>query len=325
MQDRRTTLAALVSIVLAAATGPALAQTWPSAPLRIIVPNVPGGSSDIIARVISQPLSQALGQPVVVENKPGANGNIGAAFAAQATDNHTVLLCDLPSLAISPSVYKQLPYDLGKDLQGVAMLAYSPHLFVVNPSVPANNLKEFIALSKKSPVNVALPGTATSNHLVTVQLAQATGIVWTHVPYKGGAQALTDTVAGNTQAVVNGQLATMPMVKSNKLKVIAVSSKARSPLLPNVPTIAEQGVTGFESGTYQGVMAPAKMSKESVARLNAELVKIIQSPAVKEKLAELGADVVTMTPAATTEFVGAERARWAKVVKEAGSNIEGAP
>ena len=295
MQDRRTTLAALVSIVLAAATGPALAQTWPSAPLRIIVPNVPGGSSDIIARVISQPLSQALGQPVVVENKPGANGNIGAAFAAQATDNHTVLLCDLPSLAISPSVYKQLPYDLGKDLQGVAMLAYSPHLFVVNPSVPANNLKEFIAPSKKSPVNVALPGTATSNHLVTVQLAQATGIVWTHVPYKGGAQALTDTVAGNTQAVVNGQLATMPMVKSNKLKVIAVSSKARSPLLPNVPTIAET-IPGFDYSGWQGFLLPKGTPKAISAKLRAAVTQMAEQPDFKKQMVTQATEIVVRGP-----------------------------
>ena len=322
---RRTLVTALGALAVTLASPVALAQNWPTQPLRIIVPNVPGGSSDIIARVISQPLSAALGVPVVVENKPGANGNIGAAAVAQATDGNTILLCDLPSLAISPAIYKSMPYDLGKDLQGVAMLATSPHLFVVNTSVPASNLKEFIALSKKSPMNVALPGTGTSNHLATVQLAQATGIQWTHIPYKGGAQALTDTVAGNTQAVINGQLATLPMVKTGKLKVLAVSSKARSPQLPNVPTLIEQGVAGFESGTYQGVIAPAKMSKENVARLNAELVKVIQSQAVKDKLTEMGAEIVTMSPAQTTEFVAKERARWAKVVQDAGDNIEGTP
>ena len=325
MFRRRKFLSVVASLALAASAGSAFAQAWPTQPIRIIVPNVPGGSSDIISRLITKPLSDAFGVPVIVENRPGANGNIGAAAVAQATDGHTILLCDLPSLAISPSIYKNMPYDLSKDLQGVAMLAYSPHLLVVYPSVQASTLPELIALSKKTPLNVALPGTGTSNHLATVQLAQATGIQWTHVPYKGGAQALTDTMAGNTQAVVNGMLATLPMVKSGKLKVIAVSSKARTPLLPSVPTIAEQGVPNFESGTYQGAMAPSSMPKVNVAKLNAELVKIIRSPALKDKLQEMGADVLTFDPAQTTDFVAKERVRWAAVIKQAGGNIEGAP
>jgi tripartite-type tricarboxylate transporter receptor subunit TctC len=323
--SRRKFLALAAALALAVPAGTAVAQAWPSQPIRIIVPNVPGGSSDIISRIVTKPLSDALGVPVIVENRPGANGNIGAAAVAQSTDGHTILLCDLPSLAISPSIYKNMPYDLSKDLQGVAMLAYSPHLLVVNPSVQASTLPELIALSKRTSINVALPGTGTSNHLATVQLAEATGMKWTHVPYKGGAQALTDTMAGNTQAVVNGMLATLPMVKTGKLKVIAVSSKARMAQLPSVPTIAEQGVANFESGTYQGVMAPAKMPKENVAKLNAELVKIIRSPAMKDKLQEMGADVLTLDAAQTTDFVAKERTRWAAVVKQAGGNIEGAP
>jgi tripartite-type tricarboxylate transporter receptor subunit TctC len=323
--SRRRTFVSLIIASLALVAGNACAEAWPNQPLRIIVPNVPGGSSDIISRIITKPLSDALGVPVIVENRPGANGNIGAAAVAQATDGHTILLCDLPSLAISPSIYKTMPYDLGKDLQGVAMLAFSPHLLVVYPPVQASTLAELIALSKRSSINVALPGTGTSNHLATVQLAQATGMQWTHVPYKGGAQALTDTMAGNTQAVVNGMLATLPMVKTGKLKVIAVSSKARSPLLPSVPTLAEQGVPNFESGTFQGVMAPARMPKENVARLNAELVKIVGSQALKDKFHEMGADVLTMNPVQTTDFVAAERTRWAAVIKQAGGNIEGAP
>jgi tripartite-type tricarboxylate transporter receptor subunit TctC len=322
MQSRRTVVVAL-AVLAASLTTPVLAaDAWPSRTVRIIVPNVAGGSSDIIARVVAQPLGAALGVPVIVENKPGANGNLGAATVAQSNDGNTILLCDLPSLAISPSIYKDIPYDVSKDLQGVAMLAYSPHLLVVNSQVTANTLKDLIALSKKQHLNAAIPGTGTSNHLATIQLAQATGLQWTYVPYKGGAQALTDTVAGQTQVVLNGMLATLPMTKSGQLRVIAVSGKARSPLLPNVATIAEQGVAGFESGTYQGVMAPAKMPKEHVARINAELLKIMQSPAVKEKLKELGADVVTMSAAETTDFVGKERARWAKVVKDAGPAIE---
>lgn len=299
------------------------AQDWPSRPLRIIVPNSAGGTSDIISRLISKPLSDALGVPVIVENRGGAGGNIGAAAVASATDQHTVLLCDVGGLAISPSIYKEMAYDLDRDLQGVAMLAQSPHLLAVHPSVQANNLQELIALSKRSKLNVALAGQGTPNHLATVQLAQMTGLQWQHVPYKGGAPAVADTVANTTQAVLNGMLATLPLVQGGKLKAIGVSGKTRSPLLPNVPTLAEQGATDFESGTWQGVTVSSKLSKEQVLRLNTELTRIVQIAALRTQLREAGVEVVTMSPQQTTQYIAKDRARWAKVVRDAGSNIEG--
>jgi tripartite-type tricarboxylate transporter receptor subunit TctC len=214
------------------------AQAWPTRTIRIVVPYPPGGSSDIIARAIAQPLSEALKQTVVVENKPGANGNTGTDFVAKANDGHTLLLCDVGALAISPSVYTKLAFDPGKDLRGVTMLAYSPHLLVVHPSVPANNLKELVALSQTSKLDFAVTAIGSAPHLAGVAVERATGAKWQYIPYKGGAQAIGDTVAGQTQVLMNGMLATLPHVQSGKLKVLGVSKATRVPLLANVPSRA---------------------------------------------------------------------------------------
>ena len=317
---RRTLFALAAACCLASA---ALAQTWPSKPLHIIVPYPPGGSSDIIARAISKPLSEALEQPVVVENKPGANGNTGTDFVAKsAPDGYTMVLCDVGALAITASVYSKLPFDPSKDLRGVTMLAYSPHLLVVHPSVPANNLAELVALSHQQPLNFAVTAIGSAPHLAGVAVEKATGAKWTYIPYKGGSQAIGDTVAGQTQVLMNGMLATQPFVDSGKLKVIGVSKARRVPLLPNVPTIAEQGVKGFESGTWQGVLVPAGTPKAVVDKLNAELIAIIRSPEVRERLVSQGAEVVTMTPAEFTQFFDHERRNWAKVVAQGGVKID---
>ena len=205
-----------------------------------------------------QALSEALKQTVIIENKPGANGNTGTDFVAKsAPDGHTFLLCDVGALAITASVYSKLPFDPSKDLRGVTMLAYSPHLLVVHPSVPASNLAELVALSHKQPLNFAVTAIGSAPHVAGVAIEKATGAKWTYIPYKGGSQAIGDTVAGQTQVLMNGMLATLPFVESGKLKVIGVSKAKRVPLLANVPTIAEQGVKGFESGTWQGVLVPA--------------------------------------------------------------------
>jgi tripartite-type tricarboxylate transporter receptor subunit TctC len=298
------------------------AQAWPSKPLRIVVPYPPGGSSDIIARAISQPLSQALGQPVVVENKPGANGNTGTDVVAKANDGHTLLLCDVGALAISPSVYKQLPFDPGKDLRGVTMLAYSPHLLVVHPSVAASNLKELVALSHKDKLNFAVTAIGSAPHLAGVAVEQATKARWTYIPYKGGAQAIGDTIAGQTQVLMNGMLATLPHVQAGKLKVIGVSKGTRVPLLADAPTIAEQGVGGFESGTWQGLLVPASLPAPAVSRLAAELTRIIRSPEVRERLVSQGAEVYTMSPAEFAAFFDKERKNWASVVASSGVKID---
>jgi tripartite-type tricarboxylate transporter receptor subunit TctC len=323
MNAKRSTLARLLAAagLLCAAVLPAAAQSWPSKTIRIVVPYPPGGSSDIIARAISQPLSEALKQTVVVENKPGANGNTGTDFVAKANDGHTFLLCDVGALAITASVYK-LPFDPSKDLKGVTMLAYSPHLLVVHPSVPASNLKELVTLSKTQKLNFAVTAIGSAPHLAGVAVEKATQAQWTYIPYKGGAQAIGDTVAGQTQVMMNGMLATLPHVQSGKLKVLGVSKGTRVPLLAQVPTIAEQGVKGFESGTWQGVLVPAGTPAPVIAKLNAELTRIIRSPEVRERLVSQGAEVYTMTPPEFSSFFEKERKNWAAVVAQGGVKPE---
>lgn len=318
----RSARAALAAAALALAPLVYAADPWPSKPIRIVVPYPPGGSSDIIARAISQPLSQALKQTVIVENKAGANGNTGTDAVAKSNDGHTILLCDVGALAITASVYTRLPFDPSKDLKGVTMLAYSPHLLVVHPSVPANNLQELVALSHKEKLNFAVTAIGSAPHLAGVAVEKATKADWSYIPYKGGSQAIGDTVAGQTQVLMNGMLATLPHVQSGKLKVLGVSKGTRVPLLANVPTIAEQGVKGFESGTWQGVVVPAATPAAVIARLNAELTRIIRTPEVRERLVSQGAEVHTMTPAEFTTFFERERRNWANVVAQGGVRAE---
>jgi len=320
---RRHALAAAAALALCTAFG-VQAQEWPAGKtIRIVVPYTPGGSSDIIARAVSQPLADALKTTVIVENRPGANGNTGTdAVAKSPGDGLTLLLCDVGALAITPSVYTKLPFEPSKDLHGVTMLAYSPHLLVVHPSVKANNLKELVALSKETKLDFAVTAIGSAPHLAGVAVEKATGAKWEYIPYKGGSQAVADTIAGQTQVLMNGMLATLPFVQSGKLKVLGVSKSTRVPLLANVPTIAEQGVTGFESGTWQGVLVPASTPPAVVAKLNTELTKIIRSPDVRSRLTVQGAEVYTMTPAEFGTFFETERKRWAEVVRKGGVKLD---
>jgi len=323
MVIRRTAMLAAVAVALGAVSTGALAQAWPGKTIRIVVPYTPGGSSDIIARAIAQPLGEALKTTVIVENKPGANGNTGTDTVAKSpADGFTLLLCDVGALAITASVYAKLPFDPQKDLRGVAMLAYSPHLLVVHPSVAANNLKELVAYSQTHPLDFAVTALGSAPHLAGIAVEKATGAKWQYIPYKGGSQAIGDTVAGQTQVLMNGMLATLPFVQSGKLKVIGVSKATRAPLLPGAPTIAEQGVAGFESGTWQGLLVPAATPAEVVARLSAELTRIIRSPEIRARLTAQGAEVHTMSPAEFTAFFEREKKRWAAVVAAGGVRIE---
>ena len=318
-------MGASLAVGLGAASAQALAQAaaWPSRPIRLVVPYPPGGSSDIIARAIAQPLSEALKQPVIVDNKAGANGNLGADFVAKsAPDGYTLLLCDTGALAISPSVYTRLGFDPSKDLRGVTMLAYSPHLLVVHPSVQASNLKELVALSRRTELNFAVTAMGSAPHLAGVAVERASSAKWQYIPYKGGSQAVSDTIAGQTQILMNGMLATLPHVQSGKLKILGVSKGTRMPLIGNVPTLAEQGLTNFESGTWQGLLLANGTPAAIASRLNAELIKIIRSPDIRAKLAGQGAEVVTMTPPQQDEFFNRERGRWAQVVAQAGIKLD---
>ncbi|MEI2416499.1 tripartite tricarboxylate transporter substrate binding protein [Orrella sp. JC864] len=298
-------------------------RQWPTRPVTIIVPYPPGGSSDIIARLVSQHLGEALKQTVVVENKPGANGNLGAGLVVQsAKEGHTLLLCDVGALAISPSVYTKLTFDPSTDLRAVSMLAYSPHVLAVHPDVPANTVGELVELSKKERVNFAVTAIGSAPHLAAVAVQEATGAKWDYVPYKGGAQALADTIGGQTHAIMNGLLATLPHIRSGKLRAIAISKRERMDLVKDIPTISEQGVQGFESGTWQGVMAPASMPQETAERLAGILADIVKRPDISKQLGDQGAEIVTYPPDELSRFFNSERERWAKVVQTAGVRLD---
>ena len=316
----------LVSFVLFVFPALALAQAWPAKPIKIIVPYPPGGTSDILARALSPGLQAAFGQPIVVENKPGATGNVGADFVAKSpADGYTLLLADIGSLAISPSVFSTLPFDPVKDFAPVIMVAYSPHLLVVHPSVTAKDAKELIAQAKAKPdsLNFAVSGIGGANHLAGVDFAQRAGIKWTYVPYKGGSQALTDMVGGQSQVMFNGMLATYPFVKDGKLKALAISSARRFSSVPDIPTVAEAaGMAGFETGSYQGIVAPANTPPEVVNKLHATITQILGTPDMKERLDKAGAELRPMSPAQFGGFIRDEKGKWAKVVKDSGQKFE---
>lgn len=297
-------------------------KAWPTLPLKIIVPFPPGGTSDMIARIIANSLSEQLKATVIVENRTGANGSVGAGVVAASTDAHTMLLSDMGAVALAHVITPDLPYKAA-DLQGVTMLAYSPHMLVATPSLPANNLQELVALSKRRKINVASSGTGAPTHLAMAEIAMATGMQWQHVPYRGGAQSIADTAAGVTDVVMNGMLATLPLVQSGRLKVIGISKRTRMALVGHMPTIAEQGLPTFESGTYQGVAVASTMPKAAVDKLSAALISVIRSPDVRARLLQAGAEVTTSTPQEMNQFLIAERKRWSGVIERAGKNIEG--
>jgi tripartite-type tricarboxylate transporter receptor subunit TctC len=320
-----TTRRLLVQSAAALVAAPALvarAAAWPDKPLKIIVPFPPGGTSDVIARLISTPLGEMLKATVVVENKTGANGAVGAAAVAQANDEHSMLLSDMSSLAINAVMDKALPYKPNQ-LAGATLLAYSPHLLCTHPSIPANNVKELAELSKKRPINIASSGIGSANHLGAVEIALATGMKFVHVPFRGGAQSIGDVAAGNTQLVLNGMLATLPLVQAGRLKLLGISKRTRMALLPDAPTIAEQGVKDFESGTYQGIAIPSTMNKANAEKLSAALIATIRIPELRAKLAAAGAEVMTSTPKETSEFLAGEAKRWSGLIARAGAQLEG--
>jgi tripartite-type tricarboxylate transporter receptor subunit TctC len=299
----------------------ATAQTWPSKNLTIVVPYPAGGTSDVLARLLQKPLSEALGVTVVIENKTGAGGMLGAGSVAMNNDGHTVLLTDLGGLTTGILTIKDLPFK-AEQLQGVGMLAYSPHLLAVHPGVTANNLKELAVYSQKTPLSLASAGSGSPNHLGVVDIALTSGLKFVHVPYRGGAQAITDTLAGVTHVLLNGMVATAPHIHGGKLKLIGVSSKARLASQPNWPTLAEQGVPGFESGTYQGFMTSASMARANVDKLNAVIAQVANQAEIKKRVNELGADLMLLSPKDTGEWLLSDRKRWANVIEKAGKNIE---
>jgi len=303
----------------------AFAQSYPTKPIRLVVPYAAGGTSDILARQIGPKLTEAWNQPVVVENKTGANGNVGADFVAKSQpDGYTLLLTDVGGLVISASVYPQLPFNPSRDFSPVIMVAYSPHVLAVHPSVKATNVKELIALAKANPgkLNFAVSGIGGAPQLAGIEFAQRTGVQWTYIPYKGGSDAVAGVVGAQAEVLFNGMLATWPSVTSGRLRALAISSPRRLAAAPDTPTVAEQGLPGFETGSFQGIVGPAGIPKDVVARLNGELVRVLNTTDMKERLAKLGTEVRAGTSESFGSWLGTEQAKWAKVVRESGVKFD---
>src|SRR5437763_13918744 len=288
-------LAALLACFASAA---AQAQTYPSKPIRLIVPYAAGGTSDILARQLGPKLSETWGQAVVIENKTGANGNVGADFVAKsAPDGYTLLLTDLGGLVISASVYPQLPFNPAKDFTPVIMVSYSPHVLAVHPSVAVKDVRELVAMAKAQPgkLNFAISGIGGAPHLAGIEFAQRTGVQWTYIPYKSGSDAVAAVAAGQADVLFNGMLATWPTVQGGRMRALAISSAQRVASAPDTPTVAEQGLPGFETGSFQGVVGPAGMPRDTVAKLNAELNRILATADLKERFAKRGTEMRTGT------------------------------
>jgi tripartite-type tricarboxylate transporter receptor subunit TctC len=301
--------------------GHAQAQdVYPSKPLRLILPFPPGGGTDILGRLLADRLAASLGQPVVTENRGGAGGNVGAEAAARAApDGYTIVLV-APSLAISPTLYAKLNYDPVKDFAPVGLVASVPNVMITHPSVPAQNLREFIALAKSKPggMNFGSGGSGTSNHLAGELLNLAAGIKLVHVPYKGVNLAMNGVLAGEVHLAFIGIPVPAPHIKAGRLRALAVLAQERSPLLPEVPTAEEAGLGNFDVTTWYGILAPAGTPRPIVARLNAEFVKIMRTPEVKERLATMATDPLTSTPEEFGAYIQREIEKWGDVVRKAG-------
>jgi len=296
------------------------AQTFPNKPIRLVVPFAPGGSSSIVARAVAIEMEKGLGQPIVIENKGGGGGNVAMLEVAKAEpDGYTLIIGHVGSLAMNPFMYDKLPYDVDRDFAPVSLLAIVPAIFVVHESVPAKDLREFVALAKKDPGKMyyGSAGNGSAGHLAMEYLKQATGIDIQHVPYKGTGPNIIDLVAGRTQAASAGTPPLMPHVKAGKLRVIAVGAAKRLQTLPAVGTVAEQGYPGFETSQWYGLNAPAKTPEAIIRRLAAEAAKAAKSPAVLERFAADDAEGVGSTPAEYAAFVKKEQERWSKVVRAA--------
>ncbi|MEP7327768.1 MAG: tripartite tricarboxylate transporter substrate binding protein [Betaproteobacteria bacterium] len=313
-----------VALVLVLVAGHSQAQAWPSKPIRLVVPFAPGGASDVLARLVGQKLSERLGQPVVVENKPGAATTIGAADVAKApADGYTLMLAPAP-FVIAPLMYQSLSYDAVRDFTGVALLASSPLILTAHPSVMATTPQELLALAKTKPgaIMYGSPGNGSVPHLATELFKMRTGTDFTHVPYKGGGPAVTDLVAGHIGVMFASPIEVSQFVAAGKLKYIIASTKDRVPSLPNVPTVGDLGIAGFDVVAWFGIVAPAATPKDIIAKLSQEIGQILAASDVKEKLAAQGADITFLPAPEFNRFIAREREQWAQAVKVSGAKIE---
>ena len=320
---RRRLAAACTLLALAGPAAQLAAQAqpavWPTKPVRIVVTFPPGGAPDTLARILADKWG-ALGQPVTVDNKPGAGGNIGADMVAKGTPDGTVLvLGTVGTHAINAALYDKMPYNNLRDFTPISFLASTPNMLVVNKSVPANNVKELIELAKKTPLAFGSSGSGTSIHLSGELFNTLAGVKMQHIPYKGRAQAIPDLLGGRIAMIFDNMPSALPLVKSGDLKALGVTSAQRSPAAPNIPTLAESGLAGFEATSWFALLGPAGMPREVQMRINQEVARVMALPDVKEKLATLGLDANPGTPEALTTLMQSETTKWAKVVQESGA------
>ena len=320
MRHRRPRLALLLAVALALLTPlPALAQDYPSRPIRFIVPYPPGGGTDVVARIMNEALAADLGQPIIIDNRGGAAGNVGTDIAAKSSADGYNILFTLSSHTINPRLYDKLPFDVERDFVPISLAAMIPQILVVHPSVPANNVKELIALAKANPgkLNYASVGTGSPGHIAGELFKIKTGVDIVHIPYKGGGPAVIDTIGGQVQLLFVSMPAAWQHVKAGKLKAIAVASAKRSVAAPDVPTIAESGVPDYAVESWYGAFAPAKTPPAALAKLNGAFVKALENPQVKDKLLAQGAEATSSTPAELDRIVKDELVKWDLVIKTA--------
>ena len=317
-------LTAALALMLASAG--ASAQSYPTKPIRLVVPYPAGGPLDIMARAIGQKLTEAWKQPVVVDNRAGAGGNIGADFVAKsAPDGYTLLMGAVATHAINPSLYSKIPYDPVKDFAPVALVAQVPNILVVNPAVPAKTVRELIDLARAKPgsLNFGSGSTGSTGHLAGELFNTMAGVKMVHIPYKGAAPATADLLGGQVQLMFDNLASALPNVKAGKLRALAVTTLTRSPAMPDLPTIAESGLPGFDLTTWFGLLVPAGTPPEIVARLNAEIVRALDAKDMRERLEKMGAEPLSNnTPEHFAAFIRTEAAKYAKVVKDSGARVD---
>ena len=316
------TLIAATALALAL---PAQAQTYPARPLRMIVPTAPGGGTDFTGRLVALKLSETLGQQVVVENRGGGGGSVGADNAAKATpDGYTLLLGSIATHAVNPALYKKLPYDHIKDFAPVSLIGTVPNVLVVHPSLPVKTFAEFVTYAKANPgkINYGSSGVGSPPHLSMELLRSLTGINLVHVPYKGAGPALADLLGGQVQSMCTSLAGQITYIRAGRVRALGVTTAKRNPQLPDVPTIVESGVPGYEVTIWHGVFAPAKTPAAIVQKLNAEMNKALNAPEMKERMAQQGMDPAPSTPAELAAFVKAESAKWTKAAKDSGATLE---
>ncbi len=315
---------AWIALACVVAAGAAGAQEWPSRPIRMVIAFAPGGPTDIVSRVLAAQLSMQLGQQVVVDNKPGAGGNLAADLVAKAPADGYTLFYNTSAITIAPALYGKINYDPVKDFRPVSTTATNPMVVMVNPSLPVKTIQELVAYARANPgkLNYGSSGTGTITHLATAALASSLGLTMTHVPYKGSHPALVDLAAGTTQLMTDTVNSALPFLKEGRLRALAVTMPRRLSVLPEMPTLAETVMPGMEMSAWQGIVAPAGTPDSVVRRLNAEVRKALDNPEVRTKLAAQGTEILGSTPEEYAAYIASELARWSKIVAETGAKAD---